>query len=116
MATKTKPKLTKARRLRSLHTAKFLGKSFNVIIGRMNIKDKLGGCTSRRAKYRALFLDERLEGNQLFATALHEALHACFDQDMPERKVEQAAKDITRFMTRLNEHRAKHDHETYSPT
>lgn len=89
---------------RRINKAKFLGKDFRIICQcapKGAPKNALGGTTSRRAKNRGIFLDPRLRGMNLFETAIHEALHACFDAKLGEKAVEQAGADITKFVQRI---------------
>lgn len=84
-----------------IQTATFLGKSFRV--GYARVPGKCGGCTARNDKTPVVFIDDRLEGGQLLEVAIHEAIHACFDGKLKERKVLSAGKDIARFARRIME-------------
>ena len=81
-------------------TASFLGKRFQILFGR--VSGKLGGCNGRNEKKRVLFLDDRLSGKQLFDTALHEAIHACFDKRLNEKQVQHLTRDLSRFLYRIS--------------
>jgi hypothetical protein len=83
-----KPKLIK--------TATFNKRKYNVYMG------KLKGCTTvGELPVNELYVrTDHLQDRMLLNTLIHESIHAC-DWDAPEKKVQQMATDIARFLWRV---------------
>jgi len=82
--------------MRKVKTATFNRRKYLVYIG------KLKGCTtiSKRPALELYVRTDHLSGRILLNTLIHESIHAC-DWDAPEKKVQQMANDISRFLWRL---------------
>jgi hypothetical protein len=94
---------------RGFKSATFKGKKFQLWTGELdkdpNFAEKdgvvLGRCESRNNKNPRLTIDDRLVGLPRLETALHEALHACFDESLSEEDVTVVSRDISKFLFRM---------------
>jgi len=78
----------------------FRGKRYRIVT---HSKSKLydGYCQHPEHKNRTILVRTDFQKRKLIWLAIHEALHACFF-DTSEEAVDEAAKDIAKFLQKLN--------------
>jgi len=63
------------------------------------LRKNRGDCSPPDGKHPMIRIDKRLVGEELLEVEVHELLHALF-WILDERAIDQAAKDISRYLTR----------------